>query len=650
MMRSIVCLWVCCACLLLAGASQQVTAQESGASSENGAAQENASATPDSGPAAEGKSDSADESSAEDDSSTSGDLSMGTDDASALQLEEYEDPWDFSPYRVLVWVVADDPLLNASVMEESLREYLDRDFSAVWRMELQDAPASVASTVRRDLASLDFESMTASDPVLAVKRDHPDAVRIRNAKNVGQYVKAVYSTQQLIDEVVARGAEVGDDTVQGVAGVLQAADGDALFVAQKWAEAETEAILVSRGLAKTLTDPEAKQIVPKISDLVGQIVEQYDKVFLVHVESQSIPAKVKAVEFDVLMRHFGPIVERDARSRKTLIAKVAESVSHAFRPVVRIENAGQRSAVGLLRAGGLIVDPNSPAAVGVKDVLEPMTRKNDRNGNPILIGPLGWAFLYVDEIEGRNLKMDFYAGRAGGLQGRKNSRTFRMALKVRPQIESTQLRLHLQRKPDFPLIGYEIYEKELKSKDMTFVGRTDWNGRLMIERSEERPFRLLYVKNGGAVLARLPLVPGLYEKQVADLSGDDMRLQAEAYIRGVQNSIVDLIAIRELFKARIRLRLERGEMQKAELLMDALRAQPSNEKLAEDMGKRQTEFIKALGSGNANQRRKVDEMFKTTRELLAKHISAQMVRDLEGLLIKARDNNGKLPPEPDDDE
>lgn len=576
-------------------------------------------------------------------------IATGTDDASALQLEEFEDPWDYSPYRVLVWIVTDDPLLKTSVVEESLREFLDRDFSAVWRMDLQDAPAAVASTVMRDLDTISFESLTSSDPVLAVKRDHPDAVRIRNAKNVGQYVKSIYGTQQRIDEVMARAAAADNETFSGIQPALTAADGDALAVTQMWADPATEAVLVSRGLAETLTDPEAKQIVPDISDLVGQTVEQYDKVFLVHVESDRVPSRISAVELDVLMRHFGPPVRRQSLSRKTLVSKMGESITEAFRPVVRIDNAGQRSAVGLLRAGGLIVDKNSPANVGLNDVLEPMTRKNDRNDNPILIGPLGWAFLYVDEMDGRYLKMDFYAGRAGGLQGRKNSRTFRMALKVTPQTESTLLRLHLQRKPNFPLIGYEIYEKELKSKDMTFVGRTDWDGRLHVERNE-KPFRLLYVKNGGAVLARLPIVPGLYPKQVADLSGDDMRLQAEAYIRGVQNSIVDLIAIRELFKARIRLRLERGEMKKAESLMEALRQQPSNEKLASEMGKRQTDFIKALGNGNANQKRKVDEMFTTTRELLSKHISPKMVRDLEGLIIKARDNNGKLPPEEDEDE
>ncbi len=74
-----------------------------------------------------------------------------------------------------------------------------------------------------------------------------------------------------------------------------------------------------------------------------------------------------------------------------------------------------------------------------------------------------------------------------------------------------------------------------------------------------------------------------------------MRLQAEAYIRGVQNSIIDLVAIRELFKARIRLRLERGEMKKAEELLTALRAQPSSEKLYDEIGKRHAIFHQSVG-------------------------------------------------------
>ena len=230
----------------------------------------------------------------------------------------------------------------------------------------------------------------------------------------------------------------------------------------------------------TLDEPEAKLITPPIRDLVGELVEDYDKIFVVRVRDDVIPTEIEVVEFDTLMRHFGPVARVQAAiAARSLPDTIGRGLTKAFAPVVRIENAGQQNAVGLLRAGGLILDEASPAAIRIGDVLEPMTRKNDRNGKPILIGPIDWAFLLVTEIEGRNYKMDYYAGRAGGLQGRKNQRTFRTALKVRPFGDSSVLRLHLQRDPDFPLIGYELYDKELKSTKMTFIGRTDWDGRLL---------------------------------------------------------------------------------------------------------------------------------------------------------------------------
>lgn len=607
--------------------------------------------------------------------------------ASGDQETEEIVPWDYDPYRVLVWYVGDDPAIDLASLQSEILSYLNRDFEAVWRVEFAVAPNSVATAARRGMSQLNYDLITAADPVLAVRRDHKDAVRIRVAKNVGEYVNKIYSTEGRAKEVLRKASLVGNEDLDGISDKLERVAGDEFSVRQLWnrfrekeestqnqesdsgqqesgtpeepteedeeapekapEEIPTEAILVSRGMAKTL-DPEAKLIAPRIAELVSEIVEKYDKVFIVSVSSQQLPSEVEVVEFDTLMRHFGPVAKVKSLNRGFLPRAISLGLTRAFGPMVRIENAGQRSAVGLVRAGGLVREKDrehSPAWIRVGDVLEPMTRKNDRNGKPIMIGALDWAYLHVTELDGhqdRNVQMDFYSGRGGGLQGRKNKRTFKTALKVRPQLDATEMRLHLQRDPDFPLIGYELYQKNLDTGDMTFLGRTNWNGLLKVEPTED-PMRLLYVKNGGAILARLPIVPGLYPSVVADLSGDDIRLQAEAYIRGAQNSIIDLVAIRELFKARILLRLERGEMEKAEELLNALRDQPTSDGLYGDIGKKQQEFINLLGNKNANQRRKVDEMFSTTRELLQKHISPKLLQDLELDYISAQKNGGKLP-------
>ncbi|MCS7468041.1 hypothetical protein NZK35_15415 [Stieleria sp. ICT_E10.1] len=572
------------------------------------------------------------------------------EDTSAAQPDPRdEEPWDYSPYRVLIWVVSRDPRFTADTLREPVLEYLDRDFNALWRTTIADAPPPVATASFRSMEDLTYDQIAASDPVIAVKRDHEDAIRIQSVRSLPQYVSSVAVTQGMQANVLRRAAEYGDPAMAGTAAKLQPFDGDAIALSETWNEPSTEALLVTRGQATTFAKPGAKIIPLPVTGLVASTVEEYDKVFVVRIRQHANGSTVAVSEMETLMRLFGAVVESPFLSAYDLPNVVGHTITRAFSPMVRIDDAGQKTATGMIRAGNLILDPESPANVPVGSALQPMIRKNDRNGKPIAVGRIEWAYLIATERDGPNVNMDYYSGMAGGLQGRKNQRTFKMAMLLRPQRDDTLLRLHVKGREDLPLIGYELYERELKSKSMSFVGRTDWNGRLAIEKTDH-PLRLLYVKNGGAVLARLPMVPGLTPKEVADLTGDDMRLQAEAYIRGVQNAIIDLVAIRKLLAARIRLRLKKGQMKEAEELLNALRDQPTNEQLADDMGRKQGMFLKEIGTRNPNQRRKVDIMFKETREMLGKQINPTVIRDLEVDVQRAKDNGGKLPDDPKEDD
>ncbi|TWU01479.1 hypothetical protein [Neorhodopirellula pilleata] len=574
-----------------------------------------------------------------------------SDVAEALdEIEERPEdpaPFDFSPYRVLIWIASDNPRINAASIEDRLLDYLDRDFFSIWRTAIADAPPAVATVAQRDLAALNFDVIAASDPVIAIKRTHKDSIRIHFAADAGRFLKQIQGTKGRVSDIIRRiEADPEYETTPAKFAwkeKLVAIDGDAVAVQELWKDEATEAVLVSRGMAETFDDPSAKMIVPPVEGQVVEAIEGFDKIYFVRLQTRQSPMSVQVSELDTLMRHFGSLTTMTLGVQSQLPEVIGAAVRETFSPVVRIDDAGQKDATGLVRASGLALDPDSPAHVRVGDILEPMVRKDDRNGKPMTIGPLDWAYLLTKEVDGHKVKMDFHAGRMGGLQGRKNNRTHRMGIVSRPSRDDTTLRLHAKGKPDLPLIGYEIYDKDLEGTNMTFVGRTNWNGVMEVDKIET-PLRLLYVKNGGAVLARLPIVPGHHPTAVADLEGDDMRLQAESYIRGVQNVIIDLVAIRELFKARIMLRLKKGELKEADELLEALRNEPSNERIANDMGKKQTEFLKAIGR-NANQQRKVDEMFSTTRKLLSQHINPKLVNDLEEAMIQAKANGGKLPAE-----
>ena len=583
---------------------------------------------------------------------TSGEATPQSADSEAESDDEgetSEQPWDYSPYRVLIWVASHHPNYTAETLREPLLEYLDRDFYSIWRTTVADAPPPVATAAFRSMENLSYDGIVASDPVIAVKRDHEDAIRIQSVRSLPEYVEQVPVTKGMRVDVINRAEAFGDETLGGSAMTLKDFDRDAQALASTWSDPSTEALMLTRGQAATLDEPKAKMLPLPITDLIGSAVDQYDKIYVVRIIESPTGSNVAVAEMETLMRFFGQTVYAPFSTPYELPSVVGHAVTAAFSPMVRIDDAGQQTAVGMVRAANLIMDPDSPARVPIGSALLPMIRKNDRNGKPIGIGRVDWAFLIATEHDGPYVKMDYYSGRAGGLQGRKNKRTFKMGMLLNPFRNDTLLRLHVKGREDLPLIGYELYERELKSKSMTFVGRTDWNGRLVVERTEN-PMRLLYVKNGGAVLARLPLVPGYTPMEVADLTGDDMRLQAESYIRGVQNAIIDLVALRKLLAARIRLRLRKGQINEAQELLDALREQPTNDALADDMGRKQGMFLKEIGTRNANQRRKVDLMFKETREMLGKQISPQIIRDLEADMAKAKANGGRLPEEPEESE
>jgi hypothetical protein len=551
-----------------------------------------------------------------------------------------QQPWDYAPYRVQVWLAGDDPRVASSRLGASLREFLDRDFSSLWKLAIGDAPTAVAIAAARDMKSLDYETLTAADAVIAVKRNHPEAPRIRFASDVGTHVKETLSTQDRIAGVLGRAKGVGDPELGGATKTFKPISGDALALIESWKDPQAEALLIDRGTAKGLRDPDAKILSLPLGDMVTETIDKNDKLFIVHVESARLPWVISVVEIECLMRSFSSVHRVECNDPAFLAAAVGRAITEAFAPTVRIEDAGLKNAEGLVRGFGLITDEKSPGLVKVNDFFVPMIRKNDRNGDPIAIGPLDWAYLQAKELNGARVKMDFHAGKSGSLQGRQNKRTFRTATRVRPIGDATVIRLHAQRDPDSPLVGYEFYERAIDSKEMTFVGRADWDGRIRIEKGNF-PLRLLYVKNGGAVLAKLPVIPGQSELEVADLIGDDQRLRAEAYIRGTQKAIIDLVAIRQLFAARIRKRLEQGKAAEARGLLDLLRNEPTYEKIADDMGRKLVQFE----GRNPGEQARINQMFAQTREMLVKNINDQLIRDLEVAVVAGE--AGKPIPSPE---
>jgi hypothetical protein len=167
------------------------------------------------------------------------------------------------------------------------------------------------------------------------------------------------------------------------------------------------------------------------------------------------------------------------------------AIQRAFAPVARVESAEATSAELRHKAGGLIVDDNAdgelnPARIRVGDVMQPIIRRDDKNGNPALLQVLNFTYCAVTDTDGVKMKANVYTYSGGpGLQGRQNRRTQRMVLRVRPVVESSDVKIVVRGNANKPQPGCFLYSRDFLTNEFSFIGRTDWRGRIPIPMPDE---------------------------------------------------------------------------------------------------------------------------------------------------------------------
>ena len=393
----------------------------------------------------------------------------------------------------------------------------------------------------------------------------------------------------------------------------------------------------------------ASQVIAASEDVLDA-----DKLFLVAVDADHAGFEIRTREWCVRTRTWGPIVSRPFVQRELLGTETLRSILDAFAPIVRIDDARSRSANVRVRAGGLIVHDDAPTAIHAGDVLQPVIRRNDRFGQPLENGveTVSWTFLEVQDAGERAVACDMHSAMRNPLGVRTSVRTQRLALRVRVTSGETALRLFSEEDPPRPLAGYEVLSKvptradaaaeggaasDKPSEDddqsnVTLIGRTDWRGQLTIPRGD-RKLLLLYVKNGSRLLARLPMVPGLYVEQSVQLNNDDQRMRAEALLAGFRNQLMDLVARREVMTAQFRARISEKKLEEARALLAELRKLDVDLQMQRQLTQQQQRFSTSDPAVQA----RIDQMFANTFQLIDKYLGNNLINRLTSELAAAQD-------------
>ncbi|MFN3151642.1 hypothetical protein [Bremerella sp.] len=428
-------------------------------------------------------------------------------------------------------------------------------------------------------------------------------------------------------------------------------------------------IPLARWFAK---DAASASFVARLESLDLQ-ADEYDRVQLISIERDG-GWTITFREFDTLTRSWGSAHRTSVHQRSLLATAVLKLSYEKFAAIAKITDVDKPDVALSLKATTLVEEENLirqqrkgeafafappteevdwkklpaigpldmpspgllPGSVGVGEAMQPILRRNDRQGNLVPengITVMPWTYVRCDSNDGLQIKGTMISGYNQPLPGRRNVRTQRLALGVRPAYDTTELKLVDKSTEATPLSGYEIYSKD--PDGATLIGASDASGDVQITKDPHSAVRALYVRSGGNLLARLPVVPGHDQALTARIPNDSPRLLAEGFVEGWRDQLVDTMARRQILAQRIQRKIELGELDEAEKWLAELRSGRTVNELAFELRSAKGQFLKD-NQLDPTIKRRIDDLFEKGQMLVTQDKSLLIEGNLAKQLKEAQ--------------
>lgn len=373
------------------------------------------------------------------------------------------------------------------------------------------------------------------------------------------------------------------------------------------------------------------------ADQIPFVSPEPDKILLVAVTTIPGGLAVTARDFDVRTRTLNTAVTRPVWQVGMLCDAALDTLLKAFSPLARIERIEREGKDGIailrVRATGLPTRDKNLTLLQVGDVYRPVVRYNNRDNKFLRSTHARWSLCVIEKVSPDDVRSRVHTGMKSEMPAKGRGRAESLALRVISPGGSTTVVLRSRSEPKMPLAGCDIYGYPPSKKDaVKLIGQTDRQGRLVVSSNNDELMRVLLVKNGSALLAKLPIVPGLEPQLSADLLNDDQRLEAEGFITGLQEEVFDLVARQKIFASRIRARIVAKDFDKAAELITDLRRLPTPQQFIMRIARAQEK----LATTDPTVQKKLKMLFGDTRKLIDKHLDLHLIEDLDRELREAR--------------
>lgn len=356
-----------------------------------------------------------------------------------------------------------------------------------------------------------------------------------------------------------------------------------------------------------------------------------EKVILLAIRPCDGHYELAARELDLRTQTWNSVVRLPVYQYAKLGSAALNAAVRAFAPLGQVEDVAGKQVKLRLRASALPTRDPDLHLVEAGDAFVPIIRQNDREGKIRTIRQVVWTYLTVEKLSPREVECRMVSGMRTPIAARRSGRVEQLALAVVPSQRPTRLVLQDRTDVKQVLPGYDVFLLDADGKPSARLGRTDRAGSIEIPPGEAR-VRVLLIRNGDEPLARIPIVPGLLPVVEAPVPRDDRRLEAEGFVAGLQEELVDLVTRRQILVTRAETFLDEGKPDAARKVVEQLLALKTKTDFADMIDQKQ----KGIYTEDPGVQAKIDALFADTRKLLDKHLDPAPVDEVVRRLREAR--------------
>jgi hypothetical protein len=309
-------------------------------------------------------------------------------------------------------------------------------------------------------------------------------------------------------------------------------------------------------------------------------------------------------------------------------------------PLAQFElDPDDENRVVLRRRGAALAQPTSGESwTSADEVFVPFLRRTTRGGELVEGGlqQVPWTFLEVTGVDPSKTTAQIRSGTRRPFGVRKQGRIEQVAIALRSDPTDLALRLRSRTNQKKPLVGYQVLVQSPDKKDgpnggLSLLGTTERDGTFVVRPSDER-VRMLYLRNGGQLLARVPVVPGAQQQIDVPLPDDDARLAAEARLAAMREDLVDIVARRNILMARARQKIEKKDFAAAQQFLSQINELPGRAQMNLEL----QSAAQRLRSDDPQIQRRIDRLFEGTRTVLTQYLDGRPIDELTNELRTAQ--------------